>query len=95
MTFGGWRKKLEILSQLEIMFVREPWGEELGTENCGGDEIDEGDAGPHQRGGALLIGKDREAKEAGRGKIYRVGDAIGEDEESGEYVAGKSREKKI
>ena len=42
-----------------------------------------------------MIGKDREAKEAGGGKIYRVGDAIGEDEESGEYVAGESREKKI
>ena len=80
---------------MQIVFTGSPRSQQFGTENCGRGEIDEGDAGPHQRGGALLIGKDREAKEAGRGKIYRVGDAIGEDEESGEYVAGESREKKI
>jgi hypothetical protein len=46
------------LRLVQIGFVGGPRSQQSGTENRGGYEVEEGDAGPHQSGGALLIGKD-------------------------------------
>ena len=58
-------------------------------------EIDERDASPHECGRTLLIFKNGKAKQPRSKKIYRVCDAVREDEKSGEDVARQSRQKKV
>jgi len=78
-----------------VVSVYVPGGEEIQGEDGSGNEVEEGDASPHEGASELLVGNDGNLKGPRSGKVSGISDSVAENEESGEDVAGDGGEKQI
>ena len=79
----------------QVATVEASWREQPVAENRRGHEIDQRDAGPHQRSRALLIFHDRKAKVPRHGKVRGVGNTVREHKKSAEDVARQRGKDKV